>query len=98
MPEYITREEHEAVISRIDAEDARQDHRLEKLEATVENIAKLTIAVEKLAISMDKMAKEQEKMTTRISKLEAEPGENWHKAVWIVLTALIGAAVGYFLH
>lgn len=98
MPDYITREEHEAVISRIDAEDARQDHRLEKLEATVENIAKLTIAVEKLAVSMDKMAKEQEKMTTRISKLEAEPGENWHKAVWIVLTALIGAAVGYFLH
>ena len=98
MPEYITREEHEAVISRIDAEDASQDHRLEKLEATVENIAKLTIAVEKLAVSMDKMAKEQEKMTTRISKLEAEPGENWHKAVWIVLTALIGAAVGYFLH
>jgi hypothetical protein len=98
MPEYITREEHEAVISRIDAEDSRQNHRIDKLEATVENIAKLTIAVEKLAVSMDKMAKEQEKMTTRISKLEAEPGENWHKAVWIVLTALIGAAVGYFLH
>lgn len=98
MPEYVTREEHEAVIGRIDAEDNRQDHRLDKLEATVENIAKLTIAVEKLAVSMDKMAKEQEKMTTRISKLEAEPGENWHKAVWIVLTALIGAAIGYFLH
>lgn len=98
MPEYITREEHEAVIDRIDAEDSRQNHRIDKLEATVENIAKLTIAVEKLAVSMDKMAKEQEKMTTRISKLEAEPGENWHKAVWIVLTALIGAAVGYFLH
>lgn len=98
MTEYITREEHEAVISRIDAEDSRQNHRIDKLEAIVENIAKLTIAVEKLAVSMDKMAKEQEKMTTRISKLEAEPGENWHKAVWIILTALIGAAVGYFLH
>lgn len=98
MTEYITREEHEAVISRIDAEDSRQNHRIDKLEVTVENIAKLTIAVEKLAVSMDKMAKEQEKMTTRISKLEAEPGENWHKAVWIILTALIGAAVGYFLH
>lgn len=98
MPEYVTREEHEAVIGRIDAEDNRQNHRLDKLEATVENIAKLTIAVEKLAVSMDKMAKEQEKMTGRIAKLEAEPGENWHKAVWIVLTALIGAAVGYFLH
>ena len=50
MPEYITREEHEAVISRIDAEDSRQNHRLDKLEATVENIATLTIAVEQLAV------------------------------------------------
>lgn len=98
MPEYITREEHEAVISRIDAEDSRQNHRIDKLEATVENIAKLTIAVEKLAVSMDKMAKEQEKMSNRISKIEQEPADNWRKAVWIVLTALIGAAVSYFLH
>lgn len=98
MPEYITREEHEAVISRIDAEDSRQNHRLDKLEATVENIAKLTIAVEKLAVSMDKMAKEQEKMSNRISKIEQEPGENWKKAVWLVITAIISAGVGYFLH
>ena len=98
MPEYVTREEHEAVIDRIDAEDARQNHRLEKLEESIGNITKLTISVEKPAVNMDKMVREQEKTSARLTTLEQEPAENWHKAVWIVITALIGAAVGYFLH
>ena len=98
MPEYITREEQEAIISRIDAEDARQNHRIEKLEDAVQNIAKLTISVEKLAVNMDRMTREQEKISSRISAIEQEPADNWRKAVWIILTALIGAAVGYFLH
>ena len=99
MPEsYITREEHEAVISRIDAEDARQNHRIEKLEDAVQNIAKLTISVEKLAVSIDRMTAEQKEVSSRLSALEQEPAENWKRAVWIVITALIGGAVGYFLH
>lgn len=98
MPEYITREEQEAIISRIDAEDARQNHRLEKLEDAVQNIAKLTVSVEKLAVNMDRMVREQEKTANRLTALEQEPADNWRKAVWVILTALIGAAVGYLLH
>lgn len=98
MPEYITREEQEAIISRIDAEDARQNHRIEKLEDAVQNIAKLTVSVEKLAVNMDRMVQEQEKTANRLTALEQEPADNWRKAVWVILTALIGAAVGYLLH
>lgn len=99
MPEsYITREEHEAVISRIDAEDARQNQRIEKLEDAVQNIAKLTVSVEKLAVNMDRMVREQEKTANRLTALEQEPADNWRKAIWVILTALIGAAVGYLLH
>lgn len=98
MPEYITREEHEAVISRIDAEDSRQNQRIEKLEDAVQNIAKLTVSVEKLAVNMDRMVREQEKTANRLTALEQEPADNWRKAVWVILTALIGAAVGYLLH
>lgn len=98
MPEYITREEHEAVISRIDAEDGRQNHRLDKLESAIENLSKLTVAVEKLAVNMDRMTREQEKISSRISAIEQEPADNWRKAVWVILTALIGAAIGYLLH
>lgn len=98
MPEYITREEHEAIISRIDAEDTRQNHRIEKLEDAVQNIAKLTVSVEKLAVNMDRMVREQEKTANRLTALEQEPADNWRKAVWVILTALIGAAVGYLLH
>ncbi|MBR2765547.1 MAG: hypothetical protein IKE03_06160 [Blautia sp.] len=98
MPEYITREEQEAIISRIDAEDSRQNHRLDKLEGAIENLSKLTISVEKLAVNMDRMVREQEKTANRLTALEQEPADNWRKAVWVILTALIGAAIGYFLH
>lgn len=99
MPdEYVTLELHQEFEKRMEAEHNRQNHRIAKLEEAVENIGKLTIAVEKLAVNMSKMAEEQEKTATRLSKLESEPGENWRKAVWIVLTAVISAGVGYFLH
>ena len=99
MPdEYVTMELHTEFEKRMTEEHNRQNHRITKLEEAVENIGKLTIAVEKLAVNMSRMAEEQEKTSARLSKLEGEPGENWKKAVWIVLTALISAGVGYFLH
>lgn len=99
MPdEYVTMEFHTEFEKRMEAEHKRQNHRIDKLEEAVENIGKLTIAVEKLAVNMDRMTKEQEKTSARLSKLEQEPADNWRKAVWIVLTALISAGVGYFLH
>lgn len=99
MPdEYVTLELHKEFEKRMTEEHSRQNHRISKLEEAVENIAKLTVAVEKLAVNMNRMVEEQEKTATRLSKLESEPGENWKKAVWIVITALISAAVGYFLH
>ena len=99
MPdEYVTLAVHAEFAKRIEDENARQNHRLTKLEDAVQDISRLTVSVEKLAVSMDRMAKEQEQTNARLTALEQEPGENWKKAVWIVLTALIGAAVGYFLH
>ena len=99
MPdEYVTMELHTEFEKRMTEEHNRQNHRITKLEEAVENIGKLTIAVEKLAVNMSRMAEEQEKTSARLSKLEGEPGENWKKAVWLVVTALISAGVGYFLH
>lgn len=99
MPdEYVTLAEHREFAKRIEDENGRQNHRLAKLEDAVQNIAKLTISVEKLAVSIDRMTAEQKEVSSRLSALEQEPAENWKKAVWIVITALIGGAVGYFLH
>ena len=99
MPdEYVTQAEHREFEKRMEAEHDRQNHRLSELEEAVKNISTLTVSVSKLAVSMEQMAEEQKKTNVRLTALEQEPAENWKKAVWLVITALISAAVGYFLH
>lgn len=59
MEDYIGRAEHDEFVRRIEAEDRRQNHRLNLLEETVRQTSALTISVEKLAVSMERMASEQ---------------------------------------
>lgn len=98
MPEeFVTLSVHNEFSKRIDEENARQNHRISQLESDVKDNRKLTASVEILAKSVERIAKEQENMSARLTKIEEEPAENWRKAVWLVITALISAAVGYFL-
>lgn len=91
----ISRAEHEEFCKRMDAENKRQNARIELLENTVREIGALTTSVEKLAVSMESMFKEQEKQGTRLEVLEKRDGEMWRKAVGHIVTAIIGIVVGF---
>lgn len=97
MDETVTRKEHEEFARRIDEENNRQNKRLEILEDTVRQIAGLATSVEKLATSMESMVKEQEKQGKRLEVLEGRDGEKWRNAVWLVISTVIGIAIGYIL-
>ena len=58
MDNFITRPEHEEFCRRVDAEEKRQNRRLELLEDNVQKIAALTVSIEKMACSLEAMAKE----------------------------------------
>ena len=94
MSEYISREEHKEFAERIDAENERQNKRLSSLEETVKEIQRLTIAVERMAVSMEGMTKEIASQGQRLDAIEKEPADKWKNAAWIVVSALIAAAVG----
>ncbi len=94
MSEYISREEHKEFAERIDAENERQNKRLSSLEETVKEIQRLTIAVERMAVSMEAMTKEIASQGQRLDAIEKEPADKWKNAVWIVVSALIAAAIG----
>lgn len=97
MDEYVSKAVHDLEIGRINDEQARQNRRLDIVEGKLESLAELTSSVKLLAANMDRMVKEQAKIGERLDDLEAEPAENWKKAVWVVVVALISAAVGFFL-
>ena len=94
MSEYITEEVHKEFATRVDAENQMQNQRIDKLEETVKEIQRLTIAVERMAVSMEAMTKEIAAQGQRLDAIEKEPADKWKNAVWIVVSALIAAAVG----
>ena len=94
--EYISRSEHEEFCKRIDAENGRQNKRLELLEGNTKQINSLTTSVEKLAQSIQLMCKEQEQQGARLESLESRDGEMWKQVTGYVLTTLIGLAIGFF--
>lgn len=94
MDEPITRAEYTADLKRIDAEEARQNKRLENLEDTTQRINDLVVSIKELTVNMSSMQSTLKALTDRLTNLEEEPAENWKKAVWLVIAAVLGAAVG----
>ena len=89
----IARAEHEEFAKRIDAENTRQNRRIEALEQSVDRFGRIASSVERLATNMEGMLKEQERQGERLDKLEGKPGENWNGMVKSILAA-IGSAIG----
>lgn len=97
MDEAISRAEHEEFARRIDAQEKRQDRRLELLEENVREIGALTVSVQKLAQSLQSMVKEQEQQGRRLQALESRDGEKWRKLMGYIATALTSGAVTLLL-
>ncbi len=103
--DYISRHEHEefrrsmeAENQRLEDENKRQNHRLDALERTIEQVAAISTSVEKLALNMENMLKEQVSQGKRLETLESRDGEMWRKVVGYVITTIIGIVVGYFFN
>ncbi len=97
MEEMISRAEHEEFCRRLDAENCRQNARLDELEATVVQINSLTVSVEKLAVNMDSMVRELTEQNSRLREIESQAGANWRKVVGSVITGIVGALVGVLM-
>ena len=97
MDEPISRAEHEEFAKRIDAQEKRQDKRLEMLENTVREIGALSLSVQRLAQSLESMVEEQERQGRRLQALEDRDGEKWRKLMGYIATALTSGAVTLLL-
>lgn len=93
MDEYLSIKVHDEFARRIEAEEARQNHRLNNLEDSIKQLTDLTVAVREMATSMSAMKDSLEAQGKRLEAIEKEPGENWRKAVWIVVAAVVGFGI-----
>lgn len=101
--QFIGREEHEAFSKlmeseneRLKEEDNRQNHRLDILERSVQQISNLAASTEKLAVNMENMLRVQEQQGKRLETLESQDGEKWRQVTGYIITTLISLVLGYF--
>lgn len=94
----ITRAEHEEFCKRVEAEDHRQNKRLEILEEQTKQIIDLVLSVQDLAQSVKQLAEIQKTQGEKLDELENRDGEMWRKVSGYVITAIIGLVLGYLFN
>lgn len=97
MDDFVLRAEYEERNKRIDDENGRQNHRLEKLEKMADQLTEIAISTKAIVTTMTSMQKEQERQGQRLEKIEEKPAENWSTLVKTVLTVVVTAAVTWLL-
>lgn len=94
----ITRAEHEEFCKRVEAEDNRQNERLENLEEQTKQFTDLVLSVRELAQSVKQLAEIQKAQGEKLDELESRDGEMWRRVSSYVITSIIGLVVGYLFH
>lgn len=97
MEEYITRPEYDERQKRLDDENRRQNHRLDKLEQISDQIADIAASVKVMAVTMQGMQTEQKEQGERLKKIEQEPADNWNKLIATAIAVLVTAAITWFI-
>lgn len=97
MDDYITRPEYDIQMKRIEDEDNRQNKRIDKLEGALDKLNELASSVQVMAQNIATMTQELKRQSDRLEEIEKEPGEKWKKLTWLIITGIVGAAVGFLL-
>ena len=91
--QFVTLEVHNEFVKRIDAEDNRQNKRIEIIEAKQAQISELVASVQVLAVNVENIAKEINKQSQRLDEIEGIPKKRWETIVACIITGLLGAAI-----
>ena len=97
MDEFVSRVEYDERMKRIEDEDHRQNHRIDKLETITDQIADMAASIKAMVVTMQSMQKEQEEQGKRLSEIEKKPADNWDKLVYSIIAMVATAAVTYIL-
>lgn len=78
---------------RIEAEETRQNRRIEALETKMDKLIENNAAIQLLGQKLDTVAEDVKKIGLDVENMKSEPADNWKKAVWIVISIIITAVV-----
>ncbi len=97
MEDYVTRAVHDEFARRIEDENKRQNTRIDIIEGKQAQISELVVSVKVLAANVENIAKEINEQGLRLKEIEGKPGKRWEQLLGYVISALVTAAIAYFL-
>lgn len=97
MDEYITRAEYDERQKRIDDENRRQNHRIDKLEKIADQLTDMAASIKAMVVTMQSMQKEQERQGERLDDIERKPADNWDKLVYSIVAMIASAALTWII-
>ena len=90
-------DEIRAKIAEIEARSKSNTHRIDDLEADNKALHQLATSVEVLATKQEAIEANVSEIKDDVKSLKAIPGGKWEALVKAVLTAIVGALVGFAL-
>ena len=97
MEEFVKKDVHEEFVKRMEEEDRRQNKRIEIIEEKQAQISELVTSVKVLAANVENIAREINEQGLRLKEIEGKPGKRWEQLLGYVISALVTAAIAYFL-
>jgi hypothetical protein len=97
MDDFVTKAVHDEFARRVDEENNRQNKRIEIIEAKQSQISELVVSVKVLATNVENIAKEINEQGLRLKEIEGKPAKRWEQLIGYVISALVTAAIAYFL-
>lgn len=97
MEDFVTKAVHEEFVKRMEEEDRRQNKRIEIIEEKQSQISDLVASVKVLAANVENIAKEINEQGIRLKEIEGKPAKRWEQLIGYVISALVTAAIAYFL-
>lgn len=85
----------QALVSSIEARCKSNTHRIDDLEADNKALHQLATSVEVLATKQETIEANVSEIKDDVKSLKAIPGGKWESLVKAVLTAIVGALVGF---
>lgn len=95
MDEFVSRAEYDERQKRIDDENRRQNHRIDKLERIADQLTDMAASIKAMVATMQGMQKEQERQGKRLEDIEKKPADNWDKLVWTVVGCVVTFVITY---
>ena len=86
--------ECEQRLTKVEESAKSAHHRIDALESGQREIRDLALSVNTLASSVKQLCEDMTDVNGRVKLIEAKPGTNWEKLIWILIAAAIGVAVG----